>query len=147
MFEILRRNKTGRSLVQFTLQHGAPNGTERRCGTLPKMTRHGYAIGRSCIRMRFLCDVLLFSASMVQLQKMMCDFKQSAESVVLKIHLDKTKILSNQVEINNIKVEILSACESAKYLGQTTAFSNWKQQRSKIESERPRHRSTDTNKS
>ena len=57
---------------------------------------------------------------------MMCDFKQSTESVGLKIHPNKTKILSNQstnkrkeVEINNFKVEILSACESAKYLGQT----------------------------
>ena len=44
----------------------------------------------------------------------------------LKIHPDKTKILGNQninkrteVEIENIKVEVLSACESAKYLGQT----------------------------
>ena len=69
--------------------------------------------------LRFADDVLLFSTSLVQLQKM-CDFKQSTESVGLKIHLDKTKILSNQstnkrkeVEINNIKVEILSACESA----------------------------------
>ena len=47
----------------------------------------------------------------------------------MKIHSDKTKILSNQstnkrkeVEINNIKVEILSACESAKYLGQIITF-------------------------
>ena len=59
----------------------------------------------------------------------MCDFKQSTESVGLKIHPDKTKILRNQssnkrkeVEINNIKVAILLACESAKYLGQTTTF-------------------------
>ena len=44
----------------------------------------------------------------------------------LKIHPDKTKILSNQstnkrteVEINNIKVEKRTACDSAKYLGQT----------------------------
>ena len=51
---------------------------------------------------------------------MMCDFKQSTESVGLKMHRDKTKLLSNQssnkrneVEINNSKVEILSACESA----------------------------------
>ena len=45
------------------------------------------------------------------------------------MHPDKTKILSNQstnkreeVESNNIKVEILSACESAKCLGQTVTF-------------------------
>ena len=49
----------------------------------------------------------------------MCDFKQSTNSVGLKVHPDKTKILSNQstnkrkeVDINNIKVETLSACES-----------------------------------
>ena len=76
--------------------------------------------------LRFADDVLLFSISMVQLQKLTCDWKQSTESVRLKIHPDKTKILSNQstnkrkeVEINNIKVEIIPAWESAKYLGQT----------------------------
>ena len=59
---------------------------------------------------------------------MMCDFKQSTERVGLKIHPDKRKNLSNQgsdrrkeVEFN-IKVEILSAYESAKYLGQTITF-------------------------
>ena len=46
---------------------------------------------------------------------MMCDFKQSTESVGLKIHPDKVKLPSNQstnkrkeVEINSINVEILS---------------------------------------
>ena len=79
--------------------------------------------------LRFADDVLLFSASLVQLQKMMCDFKQSTERVGLKIRPDKTKILSNQssnrrqeVEIYNINVDMLSACESAKYLGQTITF-------------------------
>ena len=44
-------------------------------------------------------------------------------------HPDKTKIPSNQssnrrkeMEINNIKFEMLSACDSAKYLGQTVKF-------------------------
>ena len=53
----------------------------------------------------------------------MCDFKQSTESVGLKIHPDNTNMLNNQstnkgkeVEINNIKVEILPAWESAKNL-------------------------------
>ena len=78
--------------------------------------------------LRFADDVFLFSTSLVQLQKMMCDFKQSTESIGFKIHPDKTKILSNQstnkrkeVEINN-KVKTLSACESAKYLGQIITF-------------------------
>ena len=41
MFEIKRG-----SFVQFTLQHDAPNGTERWCGTLAETKRHGYTIGR-----------------------------------------------------------------------------------------------------
>ena len=52
-----------------------------------------------------------------------------SERVGLKIHPDKTKFLNNQsantrkeVEINNIKAEMLSAGESAKYLGQTVKF-------------------------
>ena len=84
----------------------------------------------------------------------MCDFKKNTENVGLKIHPDKTKILSNQstnkrkeVEISNIKLEMLLAWESAAYLGQQLRFSNGKQQRSKIESEPPGLRSADTNKS
>ena len=73
------------------------------------------------------------SSSLLRLcsSKMWCDFKQSTESVGLKIHSDKTKILTNrstnkrkEVEINNIKVEILSACESAKNLGKKKEIKN-----------------------
>ena len=46
--------------------------------------------------LRFADDVLLFSTSLEQLQRMMCDFKRSTEKVGLKIHPEKTKILSNQ---------------------------------------------------
>ena len=46
--------------------------------------------------MRVADDVFLFSTSLVQLQKVMCDFKQSTESVGLKIHRDKTIIPSSQ---------------------------------------------------
>ena len=79
--------------------------------------------------LRFTDVVLLFATSLEQLQTMMCDFKQSTVRVGLKIHPDRTEILSNQssnsrkeVEINNNKVGILSACESAKYLGKTITF-------------------------
>ena len=51
------------------------------------------------------------------------------EKVGLKIHPERTKILSNQssnrrreVAINNIKVEILTTEECAKYLGQIITF-------------------------
>ena len=59
----------------------------------------------------------------------MCDFKKSTENEGLKIHPEKTKILSNQgsnrrkeVTIDNIKVEVLPVKERAKYLGQTITF-------------------------
>ena len=72
---------------------------------------------------------LLFASTKEQLQKMLCDFKQSTEKVGLKIQPEKTKILSRQssnsrkeIEVNNIKVEILSKEESTKYLGQTITF-------------------------
>ena len=63
--------------------------------------------------LRFVDDVLLLSTSLEQLQKMMCDFKQSTERVGLKIHPDKVTILSNQisnrrneVRINNINLRV-----------------------------------------
>ena len=70
----------------------------------------GDAESDSFTNFRFAVDVLLFSTSQVQLQKMLCDCNQSTERVGLKIHPDRTKILSNQswnrtkMEMNNIKV-------------------------------------------
>ena len=60
---------------------------------------------------------------------MMCHSKKSTGCVGLKIHPDKTKILSNQgsnrrkeATLDNIKVEVLSVNPRAKYLGQTKTF-------------------------
>ena len=60
---------------------------------------------------------------------MLCDFKASTEAVGLGIHPDKTKILSNQdnmkekeISVDNIKIEILSKGESARYIGQKITF-------------------------
>ena len=79
--------------------------------------------------LRFADDVLLFSTSLEQLRNMMCDFKKSTGNVGLKIHPEKTKILSNQrsdrrkeVTIDNIKVEVLPVKERAQYLGQIVTF-------------------------
>ena len=73
-------------------------------------------------------DVLLFSASLEQLKRIMSDSKRNTEKVVLKIHPDTTKTLSNQgsnkrteVTIDN-KVEEKPARECAKCLGQTITF-------------------------
>ena len=79
--------------------------------------------------MRFADDVLLFASSKEQLQKMLCEFKRSTEKVGLRIHPGKTKILSNQsldirkeIEIDDIKVVMLTREESTKYLGQMITF-------------------------
>ena len=51
--------------------------------------------------LRFADDVMLFATSKKQIRKMMCDFKKATEKVGLRIHPDKTKILSNQSTINS----------------------------------------------
>ena len=60
---------------------------------------------------------------------MFCEFKTSTEAVGLGIHSDKTKILSNQdkekakeITVDNIKIEVLSKGDSARYLGQKITF-------------------------
>ena len=80
--------------------------------------------------LRFADDVLLFATSKGQIRKIfcLCEFKQSIEKVGLRIHPDKTKILSNQstinsdtkeqLEVDDMKVEILTRNESVKYLSQ-----------------------------
>ena len=63
---------------------------------------------------------------------MLCEFKRSTEKVGLRIHLEKTKILSNQrslssdtkkeMEVDDIKIEILTRGECVRYLGQMITF-------------------------
>ena len=79
--------------------------------------------------MRFAADVLHFASSKEQLQKMLCKFKRITEKVRLRIHSRKTTILSKQslnirkeIEIDDIKVEILIRAESTKHLGHMITF-------------------------
>ena len=51
--------------------------------------------------LRFADDVMLFARSKEQIRKMMCEFKKATEKVGLRIRTDKTKILSNQSNINS----------------------------------------------
>ena len=51
--------------------------------------------------LRFAHDVMLFATSKEQIRDMMCEFKKATEKVGLRIHPDKTKILSNQSTINS----------------------------------------------
>ena len=88
---------------------------------------------RDCLtNLRFADDVMLFATSKEQMWKMMCEFKKATEKVGLKIHQDKTKILSNQstinsdtqkhIEVGDMSIEILTRNESVKYLGQRISF-------------------------
>ena len=85
MFEMKEVNETRASFVHFILQLDAPNGIEKCCGTLAKIKGMGICFGDSesdCVtNLRFVDDVLLFATSLEQLQKKMCEFKQSIESV------------------------------------------------------------------
>ena len=65
---------------------------------------------RDCLtNLRFADDVMLFATSKEQLRNMMCDFKKATEKVGLRIHPDKTKILSNQSTINSNTKNILKS--------------------------------------
>ena len=57
---------------------------------------------RDCLtNLRFADDVMLFATSKEQRRNMMYEFKKATEKVGLRIHPDKTKILSNQSTINS----------------------------------------------
>ena len=82
--------------------------------------------------LRFADDVLLFATSKEQIRKMLCVFKKSTDKVGLRIHPDKTKILSNEssmnsdtkkeLEVEDMQIEILTRNESVKYSGQKISF-------------------------
>ena len=88
---------------------------------------------RDCLtNLRFADDVMLFATSKEQIRNMMYEFKKAAEKVGLRIHPDKTKILSNQSnmksdtkrfsKVGEMSIEILTKNESVKYLGQRISF-------------------------
>ena len=82
--------------------------------------------------LRFADDVPLFATSKEQLQKMLYEFKESTEELGLRIHPGKTKVPSNQsspspdlkkeMQIDDVKIEILTRSESVRYLGQLITF-------------------------
>ena len=88
---------------------------------------------RHCLtNLRFADDVMLFATSKEKLRNMMYEFKKATEKVGLRIHPDKTKILSNQstmnsdtkryIKIGEMSIEALTKNESVKYLGQRISF-------------------------
>ena len=112
------------TVLQYSLKDNLDRWQEKRKGiNLSDATE-------DCLtNLRFADDVLLFSTSLDKLRDMLCEFKISTEAVGLGIHPDKTKILSNQdkvkakeIEVENIKIEILEKTASARYLGQKITF-------------------------
>ena len=127
VFPIKRGTKQGdplsyllfNTVLQYSLENNLVKWQENKKGVrLSDRTE-------DCLtNLRFADDVLLFSTSLGKLRDMLCDFKISTEKVVLGIHPDKTKILSNQdrgkakeIAVHNIQIEILSKEDSARYLG------------------------------
>ena len=66
--------------------------------------------------LRFADDVLLFATSKEQIRKMICEFKIATEKVGLRMDTKK------QLEVDDMKIEILTRNESVKYLGQKISF-------------------------
>ena len=115
VFETKRRTKQGDPLTSLLFNTVLQMALKDDVTRWQKLQGMGTCLGGSeshCFaNLRSADDVLLFSTSLEQLQKMMMgDFKQSTERERLKIHPDKTKILSNhssnrrKVAISNIKL-------------------------------------------
>ena len=99
VFSIKRGTKQGdplssllfNTVLQYSLEEDLKRWQENRKGI--KLSD----AAEDCLtNLRFADDVLLFSTSLEKLREMLCEFKTSTEAVGLGIHLDKTKILSNQ---------------------------------------------------
>ena len=111
MFEIKKGTKQGdpvscllfNMVLQKALEDDIPRWRKKKC-----MGVHLSENDHDCLtNMRFADDVLLFASSKEQLQKMLCELKRSTETVGLRIHSEKTKILSNQSnQSSDTKTEI-----------------------------------------
>ena len=111
-------------MLQFSLESDLKRWQEKQKGISLSDKKEDYLMN-----LRFADDVLLFAISLEKLREMFCEFKTSFEVVELGNHPDKTKILSNQdkekpkeITVDNIKIEVLSKGDSARYLGQKITF-------------------------
>ena len=106
MFEIMRRTKQGDllSILLFNtvLQMAFENVVECWQKTKGMGIRLGVSLSDCFTHQCFADDVHLFSFSLVQLPKMMCDFKQSTESAGLDIDPGKTNISRQKVQTKAI---------------------------------------------
>ena len=74
--------------------------------------------------LRFADDVLLIACSQADIAKMIADLRSESAKYGLKLHLGKTRILTNSgrtvpevVHCRGLQVRTLPAAESEKYLG------------------------------
>ena len=135
MFEIKKGTKQGDPLSSLlfntVLQSSLKEVTQRwqkKKGMGIYLSEH-----HDCLtNLRFADDILVFTTSNNQLQKMLYEFKESIEKVGLWIHPGKTKVLSNQSSLcsekkkemqnDDIKIGILTRSESVRHLGQLITF-------------------------
>ena len=152
MLEMKRGTKQGDPLLQMALKDVT---------RWQKIEGMGICSGDSepdCLRnLRFADDALLFSASLVQIQKN--DVRLQADYQEGRIanptgqdensqQFQKFRTEEKRWRLTTLKFDTLSACERATYLEQTVTFPQQDTAEIKTSNQGPPgHRSTDTNKS
>ena len=105
IFEIRKGTKQGdplssllfNTVLQYSLKDDIQRWQKRK-GMGKNLSDNGH----DCLtNLRFADDVLLLASFKEQLRKMLYEFKKSTEKVGLRIHPEKTKILSNPSIINS----------------------------------------------
>ena len=82
--------------------------------------------------LRFADDVLLFSSSKTDIAKMVTELGKEAEKYGLKLHMGKTKVMTNaagrrprNISCNGLPVEVLDSSTAERYLGRQLAVDGY----------------------
>ena len=118
MFEIKKGTKQGDPLSSLLFNTVLESSLKEVTWRWQK--KKGSDHDHDCLtNLRFADDVLLFATSKDQLQKMLYEFKESTEKVGLRILCSETK---KEMQIDDIKIEILTRRQSVIYSGQSITF-------------------------